>query len=71
MAELGEEMDRSMLTADWPERTDRLVGFGSSGCSQVATCVATLLLDCLRKRRVRIIYTVYIVKYKPKLCVSK
>jgi len=52
VAELGEEMDRSMLNADWPERTDRLVGVGCSGCSQVATCVATSLIDCLRKRLV-------------------
>ncbi len=26
MAELWEEMSRSMLHADWPERTDRLAG---------------------------------------------
>lgn len=52
MAELREEMDRSMLNADWLERTDRLIGVGCSGCSQVVTGVPTLLIDCFIKRLV-------------------
>ncbi len=44
MAELWEEMSRSMLHADWPERTDRLAGVVCSECLQVAICEVTLSL---------------------------